>query len=314
VVTDKKYYSDQSLPISTGADANLTESEFRFKPQASKLIPLKDSTGSVIDSFSTAWVRVKLKNSFGLELLNSDSITRTNDTLFYAKFKGLRIKALQNGSIVGFDLNNSKASKIMIYYKKNGLTKAFKLQFRGTNKFAHYTHNYSPYVQSRLGVATDSVVMLKGMAGLRVRVDMPYIKSLAGKALVNQADLVLYKATVPGDNVVSFPNAKQLALAEIEGDSLYDFIADVNYSTNNTNGGFSLFGGNPVSVTENNIAVTKYKLSVPDYLQDVILGKNDNKLYINLYPQVRTAERVVFYSPTSTQLKAKLNLKYTLIQ
>jgi len=152
------------------------------------------------------------------------------------------------------------------------------------------------------------------MNGLRMKIEIPYANFLDNIA-VNDAHLVLTMASVPGDNALLTP-ADQLVFTESSGDTLYLFSSDVNYSLTPTGtGGFDVFGGMPLDETDNGVDLTRYRLALSQRLQDMVdetTGDIKKKtIYLNVYPQNRSARRAIFYGPKSTTYPAKIALKYT---
>jgi hypothetical protein len=262
---------------------------------------------------------MRLDQAFGEKILALDSASLNNDTLFWAKFPGIQIKATNTGSVIGLDLNDRTFSRMTLYYRKdtaNAPQRVFNVQFIGENKFVKYDRSPSSFITDRVSqVLSNDLMALQGLGGYKIEVEIPNIAgSSTQNWLVNTADLVLYSSDVPNDNPIFAP-AKQLSMSLNQGDSTFVFLPDITYSLNATGSAFGLVGGVPVSLNEGGVPVKRYKLSVPSHLQDMILQKASNKFYLNLYPQSRSAERLIVHSPgaATSPLRARLNLRYTVI-
>lgn len=311
---DRDYYSNESLP-----SGDLLGST-TFFPQPTTIQPLFDTITK------GAYVRIPLDNAFGQELLDTDSLTLTSDTLFWEKLRGLHISArsaTNPGAMLAFDLNNATFSRVRLYFKYDNDTVAasriFEYSFVGGNKFVGFQHDYTgstvaPYVG---GQPADDYLFVQGMSGLRLKIEIPYAHLLEDIA-VNKAELELTAASLPNDN----PNLKladQLVFTEIIGDTLTTLTSDVLYSLGSTlTGGFSFFGGFPENESPGGTTIDRYRMTLTRRFQKMVDNTSgsikDQTLYVNVYPQSRSTKRSVFYGPKNTTFPAKLALKYTIVR
>lgn len=309
---DGNYYSTQSIPASTEI-GRLDQ----FLPRPRTLDSLFSTTSRA------AFLRIRLDDSFGDTLLRMDSLSLTDDTLFYKRIRGIKMEVspvggASPGAILAFNLNDAVYSRIRMYYTQDDTLKTFyDYFFEGCNKFVHFTHNYTGTQAGQLiDKPSDDLLFLQGMNGLRLKMVIPYVNSLSN-IVVNDADLILNTAEVSGDLPVLDKNpANQLIFTYAVGDTAYFFTQDVNYSIGATGtGGFDLFGGFPVETTENGVTFNQYKMALSDRLQKMIENTstdiNAKTIYISIYPQNRNAMRSILYGPKSTKFPAKIALKYT---
>jgi Domain of unknown function (DUF4270) len=313
-VNGKRYFSDTSIAVSNNV---LGTAMWLPTPRTGRSIV--DTTSAVRDSAFGAYFSMRLSDDFGKRILGMDSLTLANDTLFWDKVKGIQIKSKTAGAMLGLNLNDRTFSRITLYYRKdtaNAPQRVSNIQFVGENKFVHFQTTPSAYVSQRVGnVLTDDVLPLQGLASTRIEVEIPHMKAPdKAKWSINTAEIVLYGANVPGDNLSKYDLAKQMTATVSVGDTTYAVLSDVAYSLNTTGDGFALFGGNPFESVEQGTTVMKYKLSIPSFLQDVILGNQKPKFYINLFPTARVASRSLLHSPGVTSpYRARLNLRYTVL-
>jgi hypothetical protein len=227
--------------------------------------------------------------------------------------RGLQFRATTANSPFLFSLNldDQKTSRITLGYKQpDGKSKLFHMSFRA-NKFVEFRHDASNApVGNVLGKKADSLIYLQGMAGLKVKINVPHIESLQ-KILVNKADLELTMAgpSATGD-VAKFKPATQLFFTERNAANTQNVLTtDVVYSTGiDFASGFSRFGG----TAETKNGTTTYRLALSDRLQAMIEGRKSSDFFLNLYPQDRTAQRVVLFGPKADQtVRAKIVVKYT---
>jgi hypothetical protein len=307
---DKAYYSNSTIPASEEIGG------------IEGYMPRPNAADSLFTPTTRAsFVRIPLSVSFGNSLLASDSVSLNADSAFYKTIRGIKITAQHNGlpgAMLAFNLNDDSYSRIRMYYTEDDtLSKTYDFFFEGANKFTHFTHeNQGTLPGQLLGQPAEELMFLQGMAGLKLKVELPHIDQL-DRVAINDADLVLTTADAPGDLPILQQNpADQLVLTESSGDTLFFFTSDVVYSVGSSGGGnFLLFGGAPESTTINGVMVKQYRLSLSQRLQDMVdVGADEIKkktIYVNLYPQSRSAMRSILYGPKSLVFPAKLALKYT---
>ena len=306
----KEYYSNNTLETAEQIG------------ELANFLPKPNTGRTLFDTVSKApYIRIPLENAFGQELLNLDSVTLASDTLFWKKVRGLRFSAESQGNpgaMMAFDLNNSSFSRIRLYYKRDTVAGTFDFTFLGGNKFTHYSHDYTgSTVEPYLNQKADDRLFVQGMGGLRLKVEIPYANLLDDIA-INKAELELTVETLPGDNPL-LRNAAQLVFTESVGDTTVTLTSDVIYSLGPTlNSGFGAFGGFPGAETDQGVSVQRYRLTLTQRFQDMVDNASGDikgqTVYLNVYPQSRSAMRAIFYGPKSPVFPAKLALKYTKVQ
>lgn len=307
---DQQYYSNQTLP--TGNQIG----------ELSNFLPKPNTASSLFDTTTQApYIRIPLDNAFGQELLDMDSVSLTSDTLFWRAFRGIRLtteSAGLPGTMMAFDLNNSSFSRIRLYYKKDTTATSYDYFFLGSNKFTHFSHDYTgSTVAPYLNQATDDLMFVQGMTGLRLKVEIPFANQL-GSIAVNKAELDLTAASLPNDHP-ALETAKQLVFTELLGDTLVSLSSDVLYSLGPTlNSGFNLFGGYPETETDQGITLQRYRLTLTQRFQDMVDDRSGDlkkrTIFVNVYPQSRSAMRAILYGPKNSVFPARLALKYTKVQ
>ena len=299
------YYSTQSLPASTeiGRIDNLL-------PKPSRL----DSLFSVTNR--GAYLRLRLNDDFGRELMGYDSATISKDTLFYNKLRGLKISCTSNarpGLILPINLNDENFSRIRLYYTESDTIKrSFDYFFQGSNKFSNLTHDYgSSAAGQQIGQEANDLLYLQGAQGLKVKIEIPYVDRLENIA-VNKADLILAVNNMLPNEIAVLAPSNQLVISKVVADTTFDLISDV-YNSINLLGGYLNFGGNPNKESD---GITRYHHNLSDYLQEMVdlpAGSDIKKktIYLNVNAQSRTAMRSILYGPKSLTFPAKIELKYT---
>lgn len=295
----KEYFSNQSLP-SGAMVGELTG----FRPRISR----RDSL--ILPTARGAFLRIPLDQAFGEALFRADSATLSVDTNFYKVFKGLKISIEspeEPGAMLGLNLNNDNFSFIRLFYKSDTIAKTARFVFLGANKFNSFSHDYSgSTVEPHIGQPLmGDRLYLKGMQGLRMRMEIPYV-DLLDQVVVNQAEL---EFTVAQDNPQLRP-AGRLILSRRESDAnpILVFTPDVTHSLS-SGFDFDLFGGAPVEMS----GLIKYRLTLSQILQkmaDDTSGALKNKtLFVNVYPQSLSPGRVILFGAGDN--KPRIRLKAT---
>jgi hypothetical protein len=311
---DRNYYSNDKY----AADEVLGEVTTKIRPsKADSITYLVDTTKSVLRGKGI--IRIPLSEAFGRSIVEhpaADSLIYSNDTLFWKNFRGLKISTNTPNprAMLAFNLNNNNLSRISLYYHLDGKQRHFDF-YLGANKFVHFSKDYTgAEVATHIGKPNDDLLFLQGMAGLKVKLDIPYAQKL-GKVVVNKAELELTSAMLPADNLAWYPPVGQLLLRDISK----DFISDVYYSAGSSlNQGFANFGGTPKKEIVNGQNIQRYNLLLTQRLQQMIdqdAGDlTGTTLTLNVQPQLFSPSRTVFYGQTNASFPMKLKVKFTKIQ
>jgi Domain of unknown function (DUF4270) len=308
---DSVYYSNASFP-----EGNELGRIDNFMPRPSKV-------DSLFDGNKGAFLRVKLDDNFGKEIMGLDSITWQSDTAFYRKFRGIKIVSNANGASPGamlaFNLNNNVLSRMALYYRIQGDTiqKRFDFFFRNVTKFNHFSHDFtSSEAGPLIGQPLHDKLYVLGMQGLKVKVSFPYANKFDNIA-VNKAQLVF---SVEDNNMVLLP-ADQLVFSKFVGDTVFNFTNDVLYALGTTgNGSLKAFGGFPEKEYVNgNTLITRYRMAISEEFQHIVDDDaaphiKNRTVYLSVYPRARVARRSVLHGPKSNTFPVKLELKYTRIK
>jgi hypothetical protein len=237
-----------------------------------------------------------------------------NNTNFLQFFNGIYVTAAPAsgaGSIISFDLLNPN-SEITLYYHNATDTTSFSFimdngSAERVNHFNHTKYYYAnPFLRGELTHDSikngNKVLYAQSMAGLRVRIEYPYIKNLAknGRIAINKAQLVIPVDDSTDISLPSYAPPYQLVLVEESG-GLDRFLLDQAEGT-------SYYGG------IYNAATKSYTFNIALYLQRIIDGIAPN---LGLYLEVWTADRpstpnrVVLKGPKRHAGRLSLNITYT---
>lgn len=270
--------------------------------------------------------RMRLDPAFGRELIGYDS-TIYVDTVFRERIRGLRITSTSNsrpGAIMAFNLaEQDNVSAINVYYtrRRDGAKLRQVFVFRGNNKFNRFVHDYSgSEAGAVLNRPNPSRLYAKGLSGLRIKVQVPYIKNLGNNVAINKAELVLTVASEANDPLAPAPQLAVSYRPLLTTDTTTVFIDDLFYSLGSTGtGGFKDFGGFPVTETVSGTTVRRYRINVTQHLQYLLQSKRNipNEFYINVIGNgsvFTSPARSIFHGPGNTTFRPRLSLKYTRIK
>jgi hypothetical protein len=291
-------------------------------------------------------MRIRLDNNFvSNQIVRLAPADVKYNAYFQNSFKGLNVQikpsskpGIQNGAMVFFNTSSEATSGLFLYYKKQNdndanrkdtVAVSFPINTKANAVAASISHSYSPVVQNQLSQPNVqfSQTYLQPMAGLRTKVNIPYLNKLKtqlGKIVINKAELVIELANA--SDVNPFKAAPRLALYrnDIAGQrkNLPDNdIGDGYMYRGDPRATPSAFGGYFDSVNK------RYVFVVTSYIQDLLDGKTtDFGTYLSVTPNssfdynnnFSTASRAIIgafkKNPGSSDKIVKLNLYYSKIQ
>lgn len=301
---------------------------------------------------TTVWVRPQLRidlreaEAFFREKLGTavDSATLATDNSFRNHFKGLYLDVDSQastgiGGLVTF-LPVNGVSGIELYYRQPSASEDEGADM-DTIRTLFPIYPFSPNAGTMSGLASSvetnypasisaqveapttefESIYLHAPAGLRGRIELPFIDQLKGKGLlINKAELVLYVDEERMAGPFDLP-APRLTL----------YRQDIAGQRQNIPDGSASNGGIPMDPRSMNYFgfggwynkdTKRYVFHLTSYIQDVLQGKiNGNVLYIApvsefdpyvpVMPSLNSGGRVVIGGPSHPQYKMKLNLYYT---
>jgi hypothetical protein len=280
-------------------------------------------------------LRIPLSGSFiNPNFLKADSSRFFDNVRFNNFIKGLYITIDHSNNangIVFFNLASTGKSGLDLYYKSNNgsLIDTTVMHFGITKDSTAATikHTYTSAVQTQLSNPTQqfSTVYTQPLAGLRTKINFPFIKSLKalGEIIINKAELII---NVEGNSNIFFGTAPRLALYHSDIADQRQPVPDNNLGQTQTSDPRTLdareFGGffDPVH--------NRYKFVITAYIQDILSGKltqyntyiapvfnseSDAKL-IFAPATGSTAARSIIGGGNSTNYKMKLNIIYTKVK
>jgi hypothetical protein len=302
IYNDSVYFSNRDFLTSS---APLAIKTFIPKPRKNVIVGK--------DTFAPQ-LRIRLSDNLR-DLFGQQPTTTSfaNNTNFLQFFKGIYVMATPaagEGSIISFDLLNPQ-SQISLYYHNSTDTTSFSfvMDNGGAERINHFNHTRylyaNPYLLSELNGDSikkgSKILYVQSMAGLKVRIEYPYIQNLVkkGRIAINKAQLVIPVDDSTDISLPSYAPPYQLVLVEELG-GLYRFLVDQDEGT-------SYYGG-----VYNSTAKT-YTFNIALYLQRVLNGLEPNLgLYLEVWTGDRpsTPNRVVLKGP-KRHPGMSLNITYT---
>jgi hypothetical protein len=238
-------------------------------------------------------IRLRLNESFGDMILNSDSLT--SDAIFGEFFKGIYItvdnpsQATGTGGVYNLDMEHND-TKITIYYHNSTDTLDFEMPINDKcARFTHMEHDYTgTKVEQQLADSTlgYEFYYVQAGQGLVANITIPGLMNLSadGKIIINHAKLYLpaqYYTTDP-----FAPPTRLIAYGLNDEGEIYT-MPDFNL-------GVSIYGGNYDDANKS------CSFNIIRYIQDVVNGEvSNNPIRIAPTASVVSANRIVLSGKNS---------------
>jgi len=331
--TRNTYYQSDKLAYNTTPVGVLDN----YKHQFSGSITLRRPTAfnadtTIVDTTETpTHLRIKLDDDLGERFFAQSGQTAFRDNDEFLKFfKGFHIAVDKDASdrslMVSYALETSSVSSLLLYYHTEGQdsiyvedtlgvvvdsflvttynhqTLGFPINFGG-NTFNQIINDYGRPVfdalNSSAGNEGDELAYIQGGGGLHIKVEFPNIKNeYFDNVLINKATLNLYQ--VPSANAKFNPPALiSMYDAELYNDGFY---------------GNNVFEARSLLNTDTATQKMQYNFNFPALLQNIIEGENSEEIILVPVNNSFTTNRAIIAGDTNDDLKAKLELIYTLTE
>lgn len=272
----------------------------------------KDSLdGEEVDAFLRVPMSLQLANDILAENGNAPLADNDSDGGFVDWFKGLFItvnnptQGVGEGAILSLDLIKPNTKMVMYYrHTLSGAEDTLKYDFLINSSCARFnsiTHDYNgTNIQSQLADTTlgQFSTYVQAMAGVKTKIEIPYLLSLKDSGVVNKAELVIPFEYFDGD-----PYAPQdrLFLLGIDEEGKTFFLDDQSE-------GEAHYGGKVDS------DANEYRINLTKHVNNVLIGSRSNTpFYLTSSSAAVTANRVVINGQNSTN-KNKMKLEVTYSQ
>lgn len=334
-VFNNKVFSYNSLPI-TG---------LTYKPRRNTNVITRKS-GTAIPDTLLPQLRIPVSTAFVTTNIKSTAAANVaTDNAFLNFFKGLylRIDPTQTtggpGGYSFFDVNTpggiqeasatgakrAFGSSLVVYFRSGTDTLTSVFPIGGTypeRSAASIKHDYTGTpVQAQLSATgnTFPTVYMTGLAGLRTKVQFPYLKNLyqqlGNKLVINRAELVV----TPVESTVTdvFKVAPRINLYRLDIAKQRGLIPDAPLSGDTLSQQPAIYGG------FYDVSKKAYRFVITAYVQKLMRGRLvDYGTYISvanpgnttsgeLQPSIFSPGRVIAGGGTNATVKMKLNIIYT---
>ncbi len=308
IKTENTYYSHQTLATGTIDLAN----SYEFTPYPTDSVhilgkPLKPQ------------LRIPLDNNFGQDLLTQPNTVFETTAGFQTYMKGLYVTTensvlnSEEGNILYFKCGDEQ-SKLTIYYRNDtDDSLSYDFALGGVARFSHFSHDYS-VINSDLAAqlsttppAQNDVVFLQSMAGLRTKIEMPYLMNWlnSGKIAINKAELVVKIDTNSMYQLDTFAAPAKLVLFGINDDGTTYVLPDAGETVPP-----NYFGGSY------SVSAREYRFNIARYIQQLLTEKKKNNgLYLLAGNGAVNANRVVIGGGGGgSAYQMKLAIAYTKLE
>lgn len=299
---DSNYYSNTTL---TNAGTDLVQVGM------GTIVPDPLNSGVIEGEVVNPVLKIRLANSLGDNFVaESGGANLADNDAFVAWFKGLYItvnnpsQSTDEGALLTTDLLDDN-SRVTMYYRYTfpGEEDTLKFNFNINTSSARFntaSHDYTgtpveaQLLDSSLG---SQSVYVQALAGVKTRVEFPFLQSLPDSIVINNADLVL-----PFDYFSSDPYTPHnlLHVLGIDDDG-------ETYFTDDFFEGESIHGG---TVDYDN---NEYRFNIAKHVNNVLTGaRSNNGLYLLSSSAMITTNRAVINGTNSSNKnKMKLVITYT---
>lgn len=329
------YFGDtttlQTVHVYELADSlNSTGNYYQFSDVEAKPIDLANgfqfyprpkTTGLVVgtDTITQAVVRIPLDNSFGEQLVQTDTSVYATPENFKKYLYGLKISCesvTQDGAILSFLPTSNTITVLQLYYHEspeaeNRLRYNYYITADDVY-FNQYEHDYTlgapEFVQQVVDGDTamgQQQLYLQSMGGVRALIRFPHIhqwttNSAHSHLLINEAKLILPNSPLVGDSSL-YESIYSLALLYLKAEGgtavLPDYFEGNNY-----------YGGN-YSSTKREVV-----FRIGEYLQKRIKEQQaDPGMYLSITGASYNALRWILNGPDAEENKLRCEIKYSFV-
>lgn len=282
-------------------------------------------------------LRIKLNPFFGQSIINilETDIIESNELLQQFLAGLIIVPNNDPGCMLEIDMVVSSATtdrsvalsdtRLQVYFK-NGIDSSLNIIFPATvidlgiNKFEH-DYNGSN-VETALNLNNpdgDEVNYVQGLAGVKTKVELPYLSSY-GNAAVRKAELVVTQILDGFEDIYLPPDRIIVVKVGEDGENLN--TSDYELFQSAHSGGFG-----ELKTLINGEEVMEYRINISDQIQRLLLNQEENNgFYITLYGEQDTEltslnssdlipDRIVIGGGknTSSDYRLKLDLSYAIL-
>lgn len=307
ISTSTRYYSVDTIAADNSLDL---AGGYQFKPAPIDSVTIIQGG---VPAVLKPQIRIPLNASLGTELLLNQSLLVSSSSLqtfmkgLYITTKNSSLSLLNGTGNLFYIMMADPQTRLTVYYHNgSGTGLSYDFSLAGKGRFSRFEHDYSYAsndLQNQLSAASgnNDLVYIQGAAGLKVKVDFPYLMGWLkdGPIAINKAELVV---KIDQDAVYqkdTFAVPGNIVVFGVYADST-NFILPAS-------SGDPGFGGTYNSSTQD------YHFNISRYIQQVLTGKIQNTgLHLVVANGVYYSNRVVVGGGAATSpYQMKLNISYT---
>ena len=230
------------------------------------------------DNLENPFLRVRLKNEFGQQILNLGNETLKDNETFLQEFNGISV--LADGSSMLYLNPNGSNTYLKIYYSNDEVSlDTLSLDFALGGDAARI--NLFNEKSEQNIIESNSNIYIQSMAGYKSRISLGNLDDIQQELI----DKVINKATITFevDNLYSeYPPHDRLALVRINDEGNNVFLLDEPFP------GDPSFGGNLVT--------NKYEFNITEYFYQLLNNESyTNELYLLPAGALTNANRTILH-------------------
>ena len=220
-------------------------------------------TFNLSDNSEDPFLRVKLKNEFGQQILNLGNERLKDNETFLQEFKGISVLAEASNTMLYLNPNGTNSYLKIYYHNNESGTDTLSLDFElGGDAARVNLFNSKP----TSNLSQDDKIYIQSMAGYKVKISInntESIKSLLEGKVINK---VTMSFDVESGSQLEYEAHQKLVLVRVneEGDNV--FLSDFTIE------GEAHFGGN----LEND----KYEFNITRYFSELLQNDSYKELYL----------------------------------
>ncbi|MDX1476486.1 MAG: DUF4270 family protein [Saprospiraceae bacterium] len=265
-------------------------------------------------------LRIPINQDFINAMLEQTPGTYEFSDSFRLWFDGVKIRMSEGtNTMLSFDLA-SPFSGMTVYYSDVGAENLAEYRFVFLGAFfeqvqlVSFDHEYAgaaiePFIDDLdLG---DSLAFVQSMSGVNTEVEIIGLDQMED-VLINQAELEVFVADVPGDDTELYPPIERLATREFNDNGQLINGVDVRLALNVQE--ISVFGGLLMATDTAGVSPRKYVMNVTNVVQDIVSGRQGNQIFISSFLKQNQPHRVVMYGPGHPTYAPRLRLTFTRVR
>ncbi len=288
-------------------------------------------TGTLSNIDGTLVLSIPINSTYAKSILNNPQYL-INNTVFQSTFKGFYITSASSnlnpvsaqGAIAKFDLESALSGFYLYYqngtYSPTKETKNFRFTFNGSNvvRFNEIKHKFNDGAINILNAQIqgdtakgNEALYLKGLGGLKVKIQIPYLLNYVSKnkVSVNRAELRFKVDVAKNGSDLKYPAPLKLALLGMDSTGKEIFTYDQINTID-----FSKYGGSY------DFANNEYVFNIARDVQNILNGNKKNYgfyLVVTDPDPANTArrdayqQRIVLAGMANTQNKPIFRLTFT---